>query len=210
MAHRQLVWKAVRIVVRESPLIGVRCDRRSSNCDTSWSGRSLFREAASAQVGSRKVRAGSLARLAKPAGTGLMERAERWRGGRATRSSATPGCSHATRHVHGLGLVERGAIAAGAGASSPPVLRRSFRFLSCAPEGDDRLRRPARHARPDRLPYPPRLRRRPRARVGDAAAGRDLRGDRARRRRHPFDGARRRARRARTRLSKRRCRASTR
>ena len=41
---------------------------------------------------------------------------------------------------------------------------------------------------PGRLPHPPRLRRPPRARVRAAPAGRELRGDRARRRRHPLDG----------------------
>ena len=42
----------------------------------------------------------------------------------------------------------------------------------------------------DRLPHPHRLRRRPGARVRDAARRRELRGDGARRRRHRLDGAR--------------------
>ena len=64
-----------------------------------------------------------------------------------------------------------------------------------------RRRRPLGHARPGRLPHPSRVRRRPRARVRAAAQGRHLRGDRARRRRHPLDRDARRARRARTRCS---------
>ena len=51
-----------------------------------------------------------------------------------------------------------------------------------------RPRRRARHAGPGRLPHPPGLRRPARARVRAAPAGRELRGDRARRRRHPLDG----------------------
>ena len=47
-----------------------------------------------------------------------------------------------------------------------------------------RSRRPLDHAGPDRLPHPPRLRRQPRARVRAASCRRQLRGDRARRRRH--------------------------
>ena len=50
-----------------------------------------------------------------------------------------------------------------------------------------RPRRRAGHARADRLPHAPGLRRPARARVRAAAAGRELRGDRARRRRHPLD-----------------------
>ena len=51
-----------------------------------------------------------------------------------------------------------------------------------------RPRRRAGDAGPDRLPHAPRLRRPPRARVRAAAAGRHLRRDRARRRRHPLHG----------------------
>ena len=50
-----------------------------------------------------------------------------------------------------------------------------------------RSRRRARHAGPGRLPHPPGLRRPPRARVRAAPAGRQLRGHRPRRRRHPLD-----------------------
>ena len=54
--------------------------------------------------------------------------------------------------------------------------------------GGARPGRPLDHAGADRLPHAPGLRRRPRPRVRAAPEGRDLRGDRARRRRHPLDG----------------------
>ena len=50
-------------------------------------------------------------------------------------------------------------------------------------------RGPAGHPGPRRLPHAPGVRRRPVGRVGATAGGRDLRGDRRRRRRHPVDGA---------------------
>ena len=53
--------------------------------------------------------------------------------------------------------------------------------------GADRLRGALDHARPDRLPHASRLRRRPGARIRAAPEGRELRGDRPRRRRHPVD-----------------------
>ena len=63
------------------------------------------------------------------------------------------------------------------------------------------------HAGPGRLPYAPGVRRRPRARVRAAPAGRELRRDRARRRRHPVHRARdARGRRRRT-AARNRCRA---
>ena len=69
-----------------------------------------------------------------------------------------------------------------AGGDMPAALRA---------RGDvDRLRGPLDHARADRLPHPSRLRRRPGAGIRAAARRRDLRGDRARRRRHPLDRAR--------------------
>ena len=74
----------------------------------------------------------------------------------------------------GLGIVERGAVAA---------RRRPHRL--CRPGGraavalrskrrDHRLRRPLDHARPDRLPHPSGPCRQPRQRVRDAAGRRDL------------------------------------
>ena len=68
-----------------------------------------------------------------------------------------------------------------------------------------RSRRPAGHAGADRLPHPPRVRRRPGARVRAAARGRELRGGRPRRRRHRLDGARHPGGRRRRRCSPRRC-----
>ena len=125
-------------------------------------------------------------------------------------SGATPGLRRLPPISPGLGIVEQGAIAA-----------RDGRIVFAGPEADlpgsrdsrrrdHRLRRPLDHARPDRLPHPSRLRRRPRPRVRDAAGRRDLRGDRARRRRHRLVGqgtARGERGRARARS---RCRGSTR
>ena len=53
---------------------------------------------------------------------------------------------------------------------------------------DRRLRRPADHARPDRLPHPSGPRRQPRQRIRDAACRRDLRGGGEGRRRHRLVG----------------------
>ena len=72
-------------------------------------------------------------------------------------------------------------------ASSMPARRRGA-ALDAAETID--LRGPLDHAGPDRLPHPSRLWRRPRARIRAAARGRELRGDRAGRRRHRLDGAR--------------------
>ena len=88
----------------------------------------------------------------------------------------------------GLGIVEHGAVAArdgrivfaGAAADMPPGLRDAAEIIDCE--------RPLDHARPDRLPHPSRPCRQPRQRVRNAAGGRDLRGDRAGRRRHRLVG----------------------
>ena len=106
-------------------------------------------------------------------------------------------------------------LIAGRGDRGPrrPDRRRSGRprrWRGGAGRAGARPRRPAGDAGADRLPHPRRLRRRPRARVRDAARGRELRGHRPRRRRHHVDGARdARGRRGR-RCSPARCRGSTR
>ena len=86
----------------------------------------------------------------------------------------------------GLGIVEPARRRAATAASSIAGPAAERRRRSTRAEVD-RLRGPLDHARPDRLPHPSRLRRRPRARIRAAARRRDLRGDRARRRRHRLD-----------------------
>ena len=90
------------------------------------------------------------------------------------------------RGAPGLGVVERGAIVA-----------RGGRIVFAGPEPDapaapsdariDRLRRALDHAGADRLPHPSRLRRQPRGGIRGAPRRRELRGDRARGRRHRLD-----------------------
>ncbi len=109
----------------------------------------------------------------------------------------------------GLGIVEDGAVAAPTAASPLPARRPSYR-TSRRHRRDRRLRGPLDHARPDRLPHPSRPCRRPRRRVRAAAGGRDLRGDRARRRRHRLHREGDARGRARTSSSRKRSRASMR
>ena len=86
----------------------------------------------------------------------------------------------------GLGLIENGAVAARDGriAFAGPMAELPPRWDAAR---EISARRPLDHARPDRLPHASRLRRRSRGRIRAAAGGRELRGDRARRRRHRLD-----------------------
>ena len=119
----------------------------------------------------------------------------------STRSGSTRGLRRWRLAGPASASIERGAVAAKDGriAFAGPAAE--------LPAGWDAARardarRPLDHARADRLPHAPRLCGRPRARVRAAARGRQLRGDRARRRRHRLDregdarGERGRARRA--------------
>ncbi len=90
----------------------------------------------------------------------------------------------------------RKARPASASSSAAPSSRGTGASSSPAPNADApspsgaqrrRLRGPLDHARADRLPHPSRLRRQPRGGVRGAPRRRELRGDRARRRRHRLD-----------------------
>ena len=100
------------------------------------------------------------------------------------------GSRRSIRRATGSAIVEKGAIAARdgrivyAGPGGGPSRRLGRR--GCRGR---RLRGPLDHARPDRLPHASRPRRRPRAGIRAAPEGRELRGDRARRRRHPLHRA---------------------
>ena len=93
---------------------------------------------------------------------------------------------HAGRHrALGLGRTRRAAER----RPDDPLGRRRQRIARrVATRPRDRPRRRAAHARAGRLPHAPGLRRPACARVRTAAARRQLRADRARRRRHPLDG----------------------
>ena len=86
----------------------------------------------------------------------------------------------------GWGFIRRGALVVD-GDSSRWVGADGDLPAGLAVDAEITPRRRAGHARPGRLPHPPRLRRPARARVRAAPRGRELRGHRPRRRRHPLD-----------------------
>ena len=93
----------------------------------------------------------------------------------------------------GYGEIDRRRAARRRTIASPGSAPRAHLPPDLQVDAEHDLGRRARHAGAGRLPHPPGLRRRARARVRAAAAGRELRGDRARRRRHPLAPSRRRA-----------------
>ena len=116
------------------------------------------------------------ARLVDPLRTEARMSTTLWRNARlATLAGAEP-----------WGWVERGALLVDGDAAALGRRRRRPARRRCSADAEHRPRRRAGHAGPGRLPHPPGLRRPARARVRAAPAGRQLRADRAGRRRHPL------------------------